>query len=101
MIPNEKYKVTPNLSVCVCACVINNSTKFKYEKVNKTDILVTKLLSKRKSTPRQPNPGNQLTEEIASYKAIVLTYLWCSSCTLNSNTYLPKLDFNGLIKSHK
>jgi hypothetical protein len=42
MIPNEKYKVTPNLSVCVCACVINNSTKFKYEKVNKTDILVTK-----------------------------------------------------------
>jgi hypothetical protein len=40
------------------------------------DILVTKwklFAPKRKTTSGQPNPGNQLTEEITSYKIVVLT----------------------------
>jgi len=28
---------------------------------------------KRKTTPRQPNPGNPLSKDKASYKALVLT----------------------------
>jgi hypothetical protein len=31
------------------------------------------FVSKRKTIPGQPNPENSLTEEIASYKAVMLT----------------------------
>jgi len=60
----------------------------------------------------KPLQGSQ-TQEIhyskdkASYKALVLTYLWCSSYTFNSDTYLyvnvsqigllPEGVFNGLL----
>jgi hypothetical protein len=61
------------------------------QKYNETNILVMKwklFATKRKTIPGQPNPINPLTEEIATYKTVVLTYLLCSSCNLNSNTYL-------------
>jgi hypothetical protein len=50
--------------------------KYKMSKVIHTDILLRKWKSfapKRKTTPGQPNPGNLLTEEIASYKITALT----------------------------
>jgi hypothetical protein len=78
--------------------------------VKKTYILETKwklFATERKTTLGQPNLGNPLTEEIASYKAVVLTYPFCNSCTLNSKTYLyvsasqpdhlSERFFNGLL----
>jgi hypothetical protein len=50
--------------------------KYKSSKEIDIDILVTtwKLFApKRKTTQGQPNPGNLLTEEITSYKIVVLT----------------------------
>jgi len=50
--------------------------KYKSNKEIDTDILVRewKLFApKIKTTPGQPNLGNLLTEEIASYKIVVLT----------------------------
>jgi hypothetical protein len=50
--------------------------KYKSSKEIDTNILVTKwklFVPKRKTTEGQPNPGNQLTEEITSYKIVVLT----------------------------
>jgi len=52
--------------------------KYESKKVKDTNILVTKwkrFVPKRKITPRQPNSGNLLSKEIASYKTVVLTNL--------------------------
>jgi hypothetical protein len=64
--------------------------KYKSNKEIGTYILVTKwklFAPKRKPTLMKPNPGNQLIEEIASYKIVVLKYP-CSGSTLNSNKYI-------------
>jgi hypothetical protein len=44
------------------------------QKIKETRYLLTKWNSvKRKTTPRQPNPGIPLSKDKASYKALVLT----------------------------
>jgi len=52
-----------------CNKILN--TKFKRDKYFVDEV---ETLIKRKTTPRQPNSGNPLIEEIASYKAVILTY---------------------------
>jgi hypothetical protein len=50
--------------------------KYKSRKAIDIDILVTKwklFTPKRKITPGYPEPRNRLTEEITSFKIVVLT----------------------------
>jgi hypothetical protein len=52
--------LTSNSTMCVCLCAT------KYHKCGNS--------VKRKTTPGQPNPGNPLSKNKASYKTLVLTY---------------------------
>jgi hypothetical protein len=50
--------------------------KYKSRKAIDTDILVTKwklFAPKRKTTPEEPKPRNRLTEELTSFKIVILT----------------------------
>jgi hypothetical protein len=58
---------------------------------------------KRKTTPGQPNPGNPLSENKASYKTLVLTYAYAVviplTLTCNPTRTLPNQIFhlNGFL----
>jgi hypothetical protein len=61
------------------------------QKVNNIDIFVTKwklIVPKRKITSSSQTQEIHYSEEKSSYKAVVLTYLWCSSRTFNFDMYL-------------
>jgi hypothetical protein len=53
---------------------------------------------KRKTTPRQPNPGNPLSKNKASYKTLVLTYPYAVvillTLTRNPTRTLPNQIFH-------
>jgi hypothetical protein len=53
----------------LCNKILNAECKRDKYFVDEVETLI-----KRKTTPRQPNSGNPLIEEIASYKAVILTY---------------------------
>jgi hypothetical protein len=67
-----------------------------------------KLLSREKPLPGSQTQEIHYSEDKASYKALVLTYLRCSSHTFNFDTYLyvnasqpgllPEGVFNGLFQ---
>jgi len=58
--------------VCDKLCNKILNAKFKRDKYFVDEV---ETLIKRKTTPGQSNPGNLLIEEIASYKALIFTYL--------------------------
>jgi len=70
---------------------LTNQPKYKMQKVNNTDILVrseNSLYQREKSLRDSQTQKIYYSEEKASYKVVVLTYLSCSSCTINFDTYL-------------
>jgi hypothetical protein len=60
------------------------------QNLKETNILLTKwkLLSKEKPLRGRQTQKIHYLEDTASYKALVLTYLWCNSHTFNFDTYL-------------
>jgi len=117
--------VTPNLRVCA----INNSPKYKCGKVNETDVLVAKwklftnkeknhyeAAKPRKSTIQKTkivtkHSYSHIPDAVVIHLTLTRIYTWMlpkqTSCLKESSMdsfnleFLSKLDFNGLIKSHK
>jgi hypothetical protein len=60
------------------------------QNLKETNILLTKwkLLSREKPLQGSQTQEIYYSEDKASYKALVLTYIWCNSHTFNSDTYL-------------